>query len=208
MLYENDGIYTVGLTGMSGAGKSTACRVFAENGFCVIDCDLTAKEVVMKGRPALIEITEHFSRDVIKTNGALDRPKLAGIVFSDNDKLRELNGIIYPYIIYAIIEKTVLSGEKLILFDAPTLFESGADRLCDATVCVTADRELCISRIMLRDGLTRSQAEMRLSSQHDASFYTGRCDHSAVNNGSPEELRAALESIADRIKRSVSEVRD
>lgn len=202
MLYSNDNIYTVGLTGMSGAGKTTACRVFAENGFAVIDCDLVARKVVGKGRPALRDIAACFTEGVLTGEGELDRRKLGDIVFGDRAKLDALNGIIYPYITYCIVEEmTYLAKNKseMILLDAPTLFESGADVLCDSVVSVTADIRSCAERIMQRDGLTAEQAEKRLSSQHDAGFYIERSHYCAENTGTAEEFSARIAAIARSI---------
>lgn len=214
MLYANDGIYTVGLTGMSGAGKTTACRIFAGSGFTVIDCDITARNVVTAGRPALEMIAHRFSRDILKADGTLDRRKLGGIIFSDSTARDALNGIIYPYITFEIIRDISdfrADGSRLFLLDAPTLFESGADMLCDSVVCVTSDLDACAERIMKRDGLTRLQAKERLSSQHDAAFYTERSDYSAVNSGSIEEFEQSLRRIAGKLhedaEKAIREVR-
>ena len=202
MLYSNDNVQTVGLTGMSGAGKTTACEVFAEKGFCVIDCDKTARRVVEKGKPALAEIAAHFGGDILTGDGSLDRRKLGNIVFADKSSLAALDSIIYPFIHYEIIRETVeliKAGETRFLLDAPTLFESGADVFCDCIVSVTADTELCRQRITLRDGITSEQAEMRLSSQHDRAFYEERSDWCLVNNGTREELVRELHDIAEKV---------
>ncbi len=236
MLFEGDNVYIVGLTGMSGAGKTTACEVFAENGFCVIDCDIVSRDVVEKGRPALSEISAEFGADVIAPDGTLDRKKLGGIVFASREKLDRLNALIYPYITFEIIRKiSVLSNkyeisdkenskqaafasfsvrkeagngseprsEHLFLLDAPTLFESGANVLCDTLVSVTADIKTCAKRIIERDGLTVEQAEKRLSSQHSADFYRERSQYCAENTGTREELLNKLIMIVEDIKAHV-----
>ncbi len=203
MLYDNDGIFITGLTGMSGAGKTTACRVFEDEGFTVIDCDIVAREAVGAGTPALAEIASYFSGDVLLPDGTLDRRKLGALVFSDDSARLALNGIIYPYITYIIVNKVLDSAGKtggFVLLDAPTLFESGAYVLCDKVVCLTADREICAARITERDGITREQALDRLSSQHDAGFYIERSDYSATNNGTTKELEKSLREIAGSIR--------
>lgn len=203
MLYNNDNVFTSGLTGMSGAGKSTACRIFSDCGFTVIDCDKVAREVTEKGRPALECIADRFGGGILNDDGTLARRKLAGLVFSDPIALTDLNSIIYPYITFCIVRalaSAAADGKKLFLLDAPTLFESGADMLCDTVVCVTADREICEKRITERDRLTADEAKKRLSSQHDASFYTSRSGYSAVNNGSLDDFESELRDIAERIK--------
>ncbi len=203
MLFEGDNVYIAGLTGMSGAGKTTACEVFEDHGFHIIDCDIVSREVVEKGRPALSEIAAEFGSDVITPDGVLDRKKLGSIVFGSREKLDRLNALIYPYITFEIIRKIrniSESGGNLLLLDAPTLFESGADALCDTVVSVTADIKKCSERIMKRDGLTIEQAEKRLSSQHGAEFYRERSRFCAENTGTREEFVRNLSVIAEEIK--------
>ena len=203
MLYNNDNIYITGLTGMSGAGKTTACSIFSESGFAVIDCDHVARDVVGRGRPALAELTEHFTTGILNTDGTLDRRKLGDIVFSDSTALKTLNDMIYPFITYEIIctvRKLADSGNRLVLLDAPTLFESGADILCDTIVSVTAAHDFSVRRIMARDGISREQAENRLRSQHDAHFYESRSAYCAENSGTLPEFEDKLRVIADKIR--------
>lgn len=188
----------VGLTGMSGAGKTTACRAFSESGWAVIDCDLAARSVVGQGKPALCEIAAHFGSEILLPNGALDRRKLGNLVFSDEKRLNELNELIYPYISYEIILRAVeytMNGHVNILLDAPTLFESGADGMCDKIVSVTAPIGLCISRITARDGLTYEQAANRLKSQHTEDFYQKKSDFCVSNDGDTVRLAKKIGTI-------------
>lgn len=191
----------VGLTGMSGAGKSTACKIFRENGWAVIDCDFVSRVVVECGKPALCEIAEHFG-NVLLPSGELDRKRLAGIVFSDEKRLNELNGLIYPYILYEIItraEEYVINKSVNILLDAPTLFESGADGLCDKIVSVTAPLETCTARIMERDRLTAEQATNRLKSQHSEQYYREKSDFCISNCGDIVHLKRQVGTIVKEL---------
>ncbi len=187
----------VGLTGMSGAGKTTACNVFAENGYEIVNCDLISRQVVSKGSRCLKEIEAAFG-DVILPDGELDRKKVAGIVFTSEEKREQLNKIIYPCISYIVIDK-ILSWSGKILLDAPTLFESGIDSLCGVIVSVVCDKSVSIERIMKRDGLTAEQAENRLSSQHGIEFYRNHSHFCAENNGTEEQLKAKIRSIIAEI---------
>ncbi|MDE6539939.1 MAG: dephospho-CoA kinase, partial [Ruminococcus sp.] len=90
------GAVVVGLTGQTGAGKSTVSAVFWKNGFGVINADIVARQVVEKGKPCLSEIKDFFGSEIIDGTGNLDRKKLAGIVFTDKAKLETLNSITYP----------------------------------------------------------------------------------------------------------------
>ena len=189
----------IGLTGMSGAGKSTVCRVFAENGFHVIDCDLCAREVVQPGRPALDELRDRLEASLILPDGNLDRRKTSELIFHDEEKRALFNQIIYPYITYNISEK-IKRENGYILLDAPTLFEARLELLCDSIVSVTADGENCVKRIMLRDDIPEELARARLASQHDAEFYRSRSTICIENNGTPGELREAAEMAVKKLK--------
>ncbi len=201
MFTENDA-YIVGLTGMSGAGKTTACKVFSDCNFGVINCDNVARIVVEKGRPALKELEKSFGSDVILPDGNLNRKKIGNLIFSDEKARIKFNGIIYPYISYEMIMsavKYIESGYKFILLDAPTLFESGTDSFCDIIVSVVTDREKSIERIMKRDNLTHNEAENRLSSQFPPEFYRERSDYCVENKGTVEDLESEIKNIAVKI---------
>ena len=113
----NDNSTILGLTGMSGAGKTTACKAFRENGFSVVDCDIVARQIVEVGKPALHELDRNFD-DVILPDGNLNRRKIADIIFSDNSQLKLFNSIVYPYILYTVISQVssyIFEGNKLTL---------------------------------------------------------------------------------------------
>ena len=193
----------IGLTGQSGAGKTTVSRVFSQNGFAVIDADIISREVTEKGQPCLTELSEAFGSDIINPDGTLNRKRLGSIVFSDREKLRQLNGIIYPYIIYRIIsriDELSEDGRELILLDAPTLFEANADDLCDLIISVTADESIRMSRIIARDGITPEAAKKRFESQYSEHFFVNHSDFVIINNKTPDVLAAKAEEVAGKIK--------
>ena len=192
----------VGLTGQTGSGKTTVCEVFADKGFAVINADLTARKVVEKGKPCLKEIASAFGNDIIKSDGTLDRRKLGGIVFNDKEKLEMLNSIIYPFItedIKSDIKRFEKQGKRLMLLDAPTLFESGADKMCGVIVSVTAKDAIRLKRIMSRDGISQEQAKARMASQHTEGFFRDNSDFVIDNSGELEMLYKQAEIIAEKI---------
>ena len=193
----------IGLTGQSGAGKTTVSRVFSQNGFAVIDADIISREVTQKGQLCLTELSEAFGSDIINSDGTLNRKRLGSIVFSDREKLRQLNGIIYPYIIYRIIsriDELSEEGRELILLDAPTLFEANADDLCDLIISVTADESIRMSRIIARDNITPEAAKKRFESQYSEHFFVNHSDFVIINNKTPDVLAAKAEEVAGKIK--------
>lgn len=193
----------VGLTGQTGAGKTTVCKVFSENGFSVINADHISRLVMEKGQPCLAEICEFFGKDILLENGNLDRPKLAGLVFTDKKKLELLNSITYPYItaeILKMIRKLSAEGKKLILLDAPTLFESRADDFCELIISVISREEFRAERIMKRDNISRESAQYRMDSQLKEEFFRTHSDFIIKNNSDIDNLFAVATEVTDKIK--------
>ena len=176
----------IGLTGQSGSGKSTVSRIFAENGFYVIDADKVARDVVEKGQPALDEIAATFGREYLNEDGTLARRKLGSLVFADRAKLDTLQDILFPHILERI--EMLAQGHEYVLIDAPTLFEAGCDKSCDAVVGVTASDDIRLARIMERDGISSEEAEKRFSSQHTADYFRERCRYIITNDTTVDEL--------------------
>lgn len=187
---------------MSGAGKSTACVLFREAGFKIIDCDMICREIVEKGKPCLKEIVSAFGEEVLTREGKLNRRILGGIIFSDGEKRILLNGIMYPYVSYSIIKQIIFSDSDYTVLDAPTLFESGMETVCDLIVSIAADKEIMTVRIMNRDGISREEAENRLNSQHNIDFFRERSDILLTNNRSEEEFSEKIRKTIVFIKES------
>ncbi len=187
----------VGLTGQTGAGKSTASAYFRREGFAVIDCDQVAREVTRASGECLPHLVREFSDSILAPDGELNRKALGSMVFQDKQKLLRLNEIIFPFITSDIREKIrelEVSGAEVIFLDAPTLFESGADQMCGLILSVTGKDEVRKRRIMARDGLTEEAARNRMNSQLDEAFFRSHSDFVIENNGSPEELETQLAS--------------
>ena len=193
----------IGLTGQTGSGKTTVCKVFLNEGCYIIDCDRVARDVTLDGSDCCRELSLHFPA-CFDSKLHLDRRALGKEVFSDGKKLELLNSIIFPYInreIEARIRASADSGAWLILLDAPTLFEAGADRFCDVIVACTADKELRLERIMRRDGLDRLTASERIDSQLSEEFFRSRADYIIENNGTQEQAEAQALAAVQVIKK-------
>ena len=178
----------IGLTGQTGAGKSTVCSFLSKKNFCIIDCDKVSREVTDKGSPIILKLADAFGSDIVLEDGSLNRKLLAERAFCEKSKTELLNSITHPEIINAIKNRiSECKGENIVL-DAPTLFESGADKLCDKVIAVLADVTSRKNRIIQRDLLSCYQAEVRLSAQKDNSFFESRADAVLYNNGTIYEL--------------------
>lgn len=193
-------INIIGLTGQSGAGKTTVSSLFADFGFAIIDADSVARKVATY-QPFLDEVKAHFPDCV--TDSGLDRKRMALVIFSDKEKMELYSSIIYPYITTAVfntIRAYKEQGSKYILLDAPTLFESGIDDICNAVVSVTAPDDVLAQRIMLRDGITEAQANARLSAQHEQEWFIRRCDYNITNDADQDALKEKVCDIIKQIK--------
>lgn len=189
----------IGLCGRSGSGKSSFCKIAEAMGFEVIDCDMVYRSIVSKRTPCLNELEAYFGSDVI-VNDSLDRARLAAIVFTDPAKLDALNEITHKHILKEVEELLgQLDSDASVILDAPTLFESGAYKMCDVTVCVIASDEDCLRRIMLRDGLNQEKAAQRLSNQHTNDFFASRCDVTVHNDSTQEAFFEASRAVLDKL---------
>ncbi|MEC0180734.1 dephospho-CoA kinase [Paenibacillus peoriae] len=161
----------IGLTGGIATGKSTVSALLVAKGALLIDADAIAREVMLPGHPVLAAVIQHFGRAVMNSDGTLHRKKLGEIVFSDPAQRQALNNITHPAIREEMRLRMVAyereQPDKLVLADIPLLYESGLESLYEEIMVVYIPRDVQLRRLMLRDGLTEEQAELRLSAQMD-----------------------------------------
>lgn len=179
--------FVVGLTGQTGAGKSSLCAAAMQSGFYVIDCDKLAHTVQQRAE-VKDALCNAFGKGILDINGMLDRKALAKVAFSSKTQTELLNKTILPFIMTEIKDIISNTSEKNILLDAPTLFESGAAEICNVTIGVTADEEIRFNRIVKRDGLTAEQAQSRIDAGKSECFYRENCDFVLTNNGTEIEF--------------------
>ena len=159
----------VGLTGSIGVGKSFVTSVFEELGAHVLDADQTAREVVMPGTPGLKAVTEVFGEDILNPDGTLNRKQLGAVVFGDEAKRQRLNHILHPFIIARqdeiLNEWEAKDPQGIAVVDAALMIESGGYRRFDKLIVVHCRPEVQLERLMLRDKLSRDEAQRRIDSQ-------------------------------------------
>ena len=185
-----------GITGKSGAGKSTVARLFEEYGVVHVDADKVAHSIYEPGTPCAAELAAHFGPDILGEDGAIDRRRLSAIVFSDPAQLAVLSAITHRYVGKAMEEieqRERAAGTKGLLIDAIALIESGH---AGAVIAVTAPYELMLSRIMARDNLSEADARRRLDAQKEEDYFVSHADYVVVNSGDPEALKAQVARIA------------
>ena len=159
----------VGLTGSIAVGKTLVCEIFRELGCHVLDADQVARDVVEVGTPGLEAVVVAFGKDVLKSDGALDRGKLGSIVFTDEEKRLLLNSIIHP-LVFETQDRWLKQREKedpdgIAIIDAALMIESGGYRRFDKLIVVWCEPELQLQRLMARDGLNRADAQRRIDAQ-------------------------------------------
>ncbi len=189
----------IGLTGPSGTGKTTISALAERLGFYVLDCDKIAAEV--SSSKAILQKLELAFNGILE-NGILNRKALADKAFATKKSTEKLNSIMLPPIVEEIkhkLSELEKNGALKILLDAPTLFESGLDSICDMVIAVLADEKLRAERILKRDALTDEQLKKRLLAAKPDMFYLEKTEHIIYNNNDLIEL----ENQAEKILRSV-----
>lgn len=186
-LIDADRPLIVGLTGGTGAGKTSALAALEDLGGTVLDCDAVYHQM-LRTDPALREAITAAFGPVFCPDGSLDRQKLGTLVFSDHAALDRLNAIVYEYLPPELLRRA--QGHTLVGLDAISLMESGLGRLCACTVAVLAPAEDRVRRIMARDGISEDYARLRISAQQPDAFYRERCSHILENNcATPAQFR-------------------
>ena len=195
----------LGLTGGTGAGKSSALNALRDMGGRIIDCDEIYHRMLEGSLEFQNAINEKFP-GVFNAGGRLNRQKLGQEVFAKKDRLDQLNAIVFRFLVPELERRIEATGEGLYAIDAINLLESGLDRLCDRTIAVTAPTELRVRRIMARDGISEQYARLRISAQKSDDYYRGKCD-CELNNASesPLEFMKDARLFFDRLVESIRE---
>lgn len=193
----------LGLTGQSGAGKGIFSQaVKSREGVYVLDTDITARQVVCKGQPCLKELVDFFGNGILSDDGTLNRPRLAEVAFSDAEKHTKLNEITHFHIMKKVngwLDECREKKARCAVIDAPLLFESGADKLCDITVGIIAPYDTRLKRIMKRDGIDEKNGRIRLDSQPDDSFFYEKCTYILENSDDTSAFEKKALSFIDGV---------
>jgi dephospho-CoA kinase len=186
----------VGLTGGIGAGKSEVARRLAELGAVVIDSDRLAREVVEPGTEGLAEVVAAFGPDVLGPDGALDRPALGRRVFGDEVARHRLEAIIHPRVRARSAELIAAAPpDAVVVNDIPLLVESGIGAGFDLVVVVTAGEPSRLRRLARDRGMSAEEARSRMATQATDEQRRAVADVVLDNDGSLEELRAAVDRL-------------
>ncbi|MBE6699439.1 MAG: dephospho-CoA kinase [Ruminococcaceae bacterium] len=188
----------IGLTGPTGAGKGEVAAIFARYGIPVINADRVYHELITPPSSCLQELVDAFGKEILLSDGNLDRRALGGIVFNDPAARERLNTITHRYVMEEVktrMERFRRDGIPVAVFDAPQLFEADAHRACGAVISVLADRQLRLERIMMRDKITAEAARRRILAQKSDAFFKSHSDYIIENNGAAEALAPQVHGI-------------
>lgn len=192
----------IGLTGGLGSGKSTVAEILRRRGLVVIDADEMAKLAVSPGNPCLDQIKSRFGSQIFKTDGSLDRAKLADIVFQDSAKLAALEAIVHPEVRRLTSRersRIAAGGAKLAFYDVPLLFEKNMQDQFDAVVVVSASEEAQVARAMKRDRASRDKVYARLNAQLPLTEKVRLANYVLRNDGSVADLEQQVDELLTRL---------
>jgi dephospho-CoA kinase len=196
-------VILVGLTGGIGSGKSTVAGMLADRGAVVFDADDLARRAIAPGTPAFERVVERFGGDVLSPHGDLDRDRLAHLVFADDGARRDLEAIVHPEVFRLLgegVDRYRDTG-RVVVFDAPLIFETGFSEACDVVVVVAAPQDQQLARVARDRGMTGEQAEARIRAQMPLQEKRRLADVVIDNDGSLDELDRKVGELWDDLAR-------
>ena len=188
----------LGVTGGIATGKSSVAQMFSDRGVPVVSADVIARQAVAPGSATLDALVAHFGPEILSADGTLDRVELGKTVFADPSAREELNRITHPEIARLAIselDKLGAAGHPLILYEAPLLFEAGAESRVDQILVVITDPDIQLERLVRRDGISSAAALARIEAQMPLAEKVRRADWLVDNSGTMTQTAAQVENI-------------
>ena len=187
----------IGVTGGVGAGKSTVLEILKEEyNAHIIMSDDVAKELMEPGGASYEAVVEAFGKEILNEDGTIDRPKLASIVFEDDEKLALLNSLTHPKVkeeILSRIDRFYAENEfALIVIEAALLIEAGYEDMLDSLWVVCVDKDVRIERLMRDRGYSREKALSIMDNQLSDEEFRSHADYVINNSGSLEETEKQI----------------
>jgi dephospho-CoA kinase len=182
-IYSEKIMLKIGLTGGIGSGKTVVANIFRQLGVPVYEADAEARMLTESNAEIKSEIKKHFGSEVFLKDGSLDRSKMASLVFSDNEKLLQLNAIVHPFVKKHFTDWLQQHHtSNYIIKEAAILFESGSDKGLDKVIAVTAPEDIRIQRVIERDNISQERVKGVIKNQMSEEERTKRSDYIIINN--------------------------
>lgn len=197
---RKSGKLKIGITGGIGSGKSLACRYFEELGYTVIYADRVAKELYSTNKKLIKRLVAEFGKGILDENGKLSRPNARRIIFSDKRNIKRVNSIVHPFVFREMDEMVSRLKDKVVLFEAAIMFESGSYKRMDYVVLIYANKETRIKRIIKRDGVKRRDVLKLMKHQLDEREKVKRADFVIKNNSTAPELKKNIKAFNKILK--------
>ena len=191
-------MYTIGLTGGIGTGKSEVLSILRDLGASTVQADLLAHEIYSPGKPAWQDIIHTFGSEILTAEQQINRKKLGEIVFADKNKLSKLNQIVHPRIfehLKELIEKQEMAGVRLLVIEAAVLIEAEWTEMVDSVWVVKASRSIIIDRLKGKTTLSEKQINQRINAQISDAKRQEKANEIITNNGDKSELRDQVRKL-------------
>lgn len=188
----------IGVTGGVGAGKSRVLELLKEEYQAqIIQADLVAKELEAPGQPGYERLVETFGRGILSEDGTIDRAAFAGLIFSDEEALFQVNAIIHPMTWQAVKDQVAESKARLIAVEA-ALFDARSREICEELWFVDTSQENRIRRLLKSRGYSRERSLSIMENQPDREAFLVLADRVIDNNGTVEDVRRQIRQILER----------
>lgn len=187
--------WILGLTGGIGAGKTAVSDALADKGICIVDADVIARDVVAPNSEGLRVIVDKFGRDMLQSDGMLNRAALRELIFSNETYKNWLNNLLHPMIRKTILSQLANADSHYVVLSAPLLFENQLDALCNHTLLVDVSEEIQLHRTTQRDKVAITQVKQIMAAQMSRQDKCHKADTILDNNGSLAHMHAKLETL-------------
>lgn len=182
-----------------GCGKSSVAKLLEQRGYRRLDSDEIVRADILCRPEVLAAIRGRFGAGVCDEEGRLHRGRLAARVFADEAERRWLEDLVHPLLYAVWRERLAAEPTEAWVFEVPLLFEKGLENWFDFIVCVTTTPDQQYARLEAR-GITREQAEARISKQLPLARKTELSDYVIGNEGSPEFLARQVDLLVERFE--------
>jgi len=197
---RKSGKLKIGITGGIGSGKSLACKYFEKLGYKVIYADRVAKELYSTNKQLIKRLVAEFGKGILDENGKLSRPDARRIIFSEKRNIKRVNSIVHPFVFREMDKMVSRIKDKVVLFEAAIMFESGSYKRMDYVVLIYANKETRIKRIINRDGVKRRDVLKLMKLQLDEREKAKRADFVIKNNTTALELEKNVKAFNKILK--------